>query len=94
MSTGTILDAHAAVNPVPWWRRQPRPSALALAAASLDECRRDQLEHADKQEYHAAMQRMLAQREKRLVQDIARLSRVVKGAALPEEPDTPPSGGA
>lgn len=94
MNTGTILDAHEAANPLPWWRRAPRPSALALATASLEECRREQLEHADKQEYHAAMVKMLRERDRRLVKEMARLSRVAKGEPDPAEAEAPTSGGA
>jgi hypothetical protein len=78
MNTGTILDAHDAAHPVPWWRRRAAPSALQLATAALEECRRDQLEHAQKQEYHAAMSKMLKERDRRLMADIQRLSRVAK----------------
>lgn len=73
--TGTILDAHDKQNPTPWWHwKKPSPTALQLATAALEECRRDALEHKGKQEYHAAMAEMLKKRDARLVADIARLS--------------------
>lgn len=75
MQTGTILDDHARQNPRPWWRRgRKSPTALELAAATLEETRRDRLDHAHKQEYHAAMVKMLDGRELRLQRDIAKLS--------------------
>lgn len=75
MTTGTILDAAERADPLPWWRRVRKTyTALQIATAALEDCRKDQLEHAQKKEYHAAIQRMLGQRETRLVADIVRLS--------------------
>lgn len=71
--TDTVLDHVEKQNPKPWWRKATIPGALELAAASLEECRRNQLEHADKSEFHGAMKRMLCEREKRLINDLERL---------------------
>lgn len=72
---GTIIDLHDQRSPLPWWRRGKKSvTALELAAVDLEECRRNQLEHARKQEYHAAMTDMLRKREKRLQAEIQRLS--------------------
>lgn len=74
MTTGTILDVLDAQQPTPWWRPRKRPTALQLAVADLEECRRDQLNHKRLAEYHKAMADMLKDREKRLTADIKRLS--------------------
>lgn len=79
MTTGTILDAHMAQHPRTWrdlFRRFKPPTALELAVTALEECRRDQLDHKQKAEYHAAMDAMLRKRDTRLVEDIQRLSAV------------------
>lgn len=73
--TGTILDAHMKAHPRHFWQRSKPPTALELAAAELEECRRDRLEHKGKAEYHDAMWKMLDKREERLVQDLSRLSK-------------------
>lgn len=75
MQTGTILDSFEPQQPK-WWhlRRRISPTALQLAAAALEDCRRDQLNHKGLQEYHDAMSKMLAKREQRLQQDIERLN--------------------
>ena len=83
--TGTILDAHLRMNPPSLWRRMRTPTALQLATAALEECRRDHLEHKQKAEYHAAMERMLAARDKRLQDDIKRLSK----GTNPPQPEQP-----
>lgn len=72
--TNTILDAHMQQHPRQFWQRRQPPSALELATAALEECRRDYLDHQQKAEYHAAMVRMLKARDERLVVDIRRLS--------------------
>lgn len=84
MTTPTILDAHAAQNPPglrDLFRRRRPPTAAELARSALEECRREQLHQAQQAEYHAAMVRMLKEREKRLEADVQRLARVVKGEA-------------
>lgn len=82
--TNNVLDIHDRQNPLPWWRRRRSPSALELAVAALEECRRDRLHHAQLAEYHAAMLKMLEQRDKRLQEDIKRLSEEVrKGDTCP-----------
>ena len=73
----SILDDHAAQHPRTWrdlFRRYRRPSALELAVAALEECRRDSLDQAQRAEFHAAMVRMLREREVRLMKEVARLS--------------------
>lgn len=72
--TNTILDAHMQQHPRHFWQRRSPPTALELATAALEECRRDYLDHKQKAEYHAAMVRMLKERDDRLVADIRRLS--------------------
>lgn len=79
----TVLDAHQRQHPVHWWTKRAPPTALQIAVSTLEECRRDQLEQAQKAEYHGAMLQMLRDRDARLQQDIQRLSR--------EQPD--PLGG-
>lgn len=75
MTTGTVLDAAEAHDPKPWWRRPGKTyTALQIASAALEECRKDQLEHAQKAEYHAALLKMLKDRDARLIKDITRLS--------------------
>lgn len=73
--TNTILDSFEPQQPK-WWhlRRRISPTALQLASAELEFCRKDQLHHKGLQEYHAAMAAMLAKREQRLQQDIERLN--------------------
>jgi hypothetical protein len=76
IETGTILDADYEQRPPRFWQWNRTPAtALQLATASLEECRRMQLEHTQKREYHAAMEQMLKARDQRLVKDIQRLSR-------------------
>lgn len=79
--TGTVLDAHEAQSGG-WlarkFSRRPPPTALELASAALEECRRDQLHHSQLAEFHTAIRRMLGEREARLAKDIARLSRPSK----------------
>lgn len=82
MQTGTILDAHEAQSPRHWWQRRVPPTALQLATAALEECRRDQLDHKHKAEYHTAMHKMLEERDKRLQKDIARLSKRAPAGVL------------
>jgi hypothetical protein len=78
MNTGTIIDAHTAHNPPRYfWSRMRPPTALQLATAALEECRRDHLEHKQKAEYHTAMTAMLEKRDTRLQADIRRLSKAV-----------------
>lgn len=72
--TGTILDIHERRTGRKWWQRRPTPTALELAVAALEDCRRDQLDHKQKAEYHTAMEAMLRKRDERLTADIARLS--------------------
>lgn len=86
MTTGTVIDAADRADPLPWWCR-PRKTytALQIATAALEECRKDQLQHAQQKEYHAAIQSMLNKRETRLIADITRLSaRNVTPAAVDE----------
>lgn len=73
--TGTILDAHEKKHGWHIWGRRETPTALALAAAALEDCRRDQLHHKQLAEYHGAMDAMLRAREARLQKDVARLSK-------------------
>lgn len=75
MQTGTILDSFEPQQPK-WWQPRKRkvPTPLQLAAAALEDCRKDQLHHKGLQEYHAAMADMLKKRDARLLADIARLS--------------------
>lgn len=83
MKSGTILDAFEEQQPA-WYsfRRRISPTALQLATAALEECRRETLHHKGLQEYHAAMAKMLKERDVRLQQDIARLSQPLN----PEQP--------
>jgi adenine-specific DNA methylase len=69
-----LLDAVDSAQPQPWWKRRIPATALQLASAALEECRRDQLVHAQGAEYHAAMVAMLKLRDKRLQADLRRLS--------------------
>lgn len=76
--TGTILDAYERQMAKPWyhpanWRRKP-PTALQLAVADLEECRKDRLDHMRNAEYHSAMANMLELRDVRLQADIKMLS--------------------
>lgn len=73
MSNSVIDDAQAN-DPRPWWRRTKAFSPVQIAVASLEECRKDQLDHAHKKEYHEAMVLMLAKRETRLIKNIRDLS--------------------
>jgi hypothetical protein len=57
-----------------FFERFRTPGALKVAAAALEQCRRDQLEQAQAAEFHAAMVKMLKERELRLVKDVQRLS--------------------
>jgi hypothetical protein len=70
-----VLDAYDKCHPDPWWRRPKHATALELAAANLEECRREQLHHAHMLEEHKAEVTKLAEREKRLSKDVERLSR-------------------
>jgi hypothetical protein len=80
--TGTILDAHMAQHPPRFWKRMQKPTALQLAIAALEECRREGLEQAQKSEYHKAMVVMLKERDKRLVDEIKRLSKKPQDSML------------
>lgn len=74
----TVLDDHMAQHPPTWrdlFRRHKRPSALELAVSALEACRRDALDEAQKAEYHAAMVKMLKEREARLSKEVQRLSK-------------------
>jgi hypothetical protein len=62
-------------KPMYFWQRRQPPSALEIAVADLQECRRDQMEQARLWEYHGAMLHMLQERDERLQADIKRLSR-------------------
>lgn len=78
MADNSILEAHMRRNPRGWrdlFKRYRAPTAMELAVAALEECRRDQLDHKQKAEYHTAMEAMLRQRDARLQKDIQRLSR-------------------
>jgi hypothetical protein len=82
--TNTVLDS--SLEQQPWWRRGRTPvTALQIACAELEQCRKEQLEQADKEEYHKAMNAMLKVREKRLQADISRLSQ--------KDDVSPPQGG-
>lgn len=73
----SILRDHEVQNPPTWrdiFRRRRRPSALELAVAALEECRRDSLDQHQRAEYHEAMCKMLREREGRLMKEVARLS--------------------
>jgi hypothetical protein len=88
MATNTILDAHMRHNPPRhFWSRMRPATALQLATAALEECRREHLEQKQKAEYHAAMERMLAARDKRLQDDIRRLSKAVNPVQQSTEED-------
>ena len=81
--TGTVLDS--SLEKQPWWARgRSTPTALQIAAAELEQCRKEQLEQSDKAEYHTAMMKMLKEREQRLQRDITRLSK--KDASGDESP--------
>lgn len=84
MTTGTILDN---VRPRHFWSRTPSPTALQLATAALEACRRDHLEHKLKAQYHTAMTTMLEKRDTSLQADILRLSK--KSKALEGDSDEP-----
>jgi len=82
MTTDTILDDFERQNPRTWrdiFRKRAPATALQLASASLEECRRDQLEHAQRSEYHAAILKMLKERDQRLQKDIQRLTKTPAG---------------
>lgn len=82
MRSGTLLDLHDSSHPTPWWRRQgQRPTALQLATAALEECRREYLHHKEQAEVHVALVRVLRERDARLQEDIVRLS-----AKAPDSP--------
>ena len=73
-----VLTAHQLQHPPTWrdiFRRRGRPSALELACAALEECRREALDQAQSAEYHAAMTKMLKEREARLLKEVQRLSK-------------------
>jgi len=73
--TNTVLDSTLVQQP--WWKRgRTFPTPLQIAAAELEQCRKEQLEHADKLEFYQATNKMLKEREKRLQADIARFSKV------------------
>ena len=90
MSEPNILNDHAAQHPPTWrdlFRKRHRPSALELAVAALEECRRDSLDQHQRLEYHKALVDMLHEREARLMKEVARLS---SSKAKPKlEQDTP-----
>jgi hypothetical protein len=66
-----------------------KPSALKLATAALEDCRRDQLAQAHLSEFHAAMVKVLAEREKRLQREVARLSKAAPAPVAPDAEQTP-----
>ena len=70
------IDSYHMVQPLGFFnlfkRRVPTP--LELAATALEQCRREQLDHAEKAEYHKAVEEMLLAREHRLLSDIQRFS--------------------
>lgn len=74
MQTDTVLDAVYRTQPLHFWQRRKPITPLQIAVAALEECQADQLDHAWKQEFHAAMTKMLKERETRLAKDVARLS--------------------
>lgn len=55
-----------------WWTAtEPAvPTAFSIAVSTLEQTRKDRLEHANHGEYHSAMETMLKQRAVRLKQDI------------------------
>lgn len=72
-----LLEDYNAQNPRSWmglFRAAPRPNAFELAKAALAECLRDQLDHAQQEEFHAAMRIMLTNRERRLRKAVERLA--------------------
>lgn len=84
MTTGTIIDAAERADPLPWWRRpRKRYSALEIASAGLEECRREQLHHAHMKEHHTGMLAIESKRELRLIADIARFSSVKNSTSAP-----------
>lgn len=72
--SGTILDTLYREKPKHFWQRRSPATALEIAVASLQEAQRNILDHTGKAEYHKAMADMLRKREKRLADDIRRLS--------------------
>ena len=84
VETGTILDAHEARVPLSWWKRRTPASPLQLATAALEDCRCSQLDWAQKSEHAVAMVKMFNDREKRLIKDIARLSKKPSEGLLEE----------
>lgn len=93
-----ILDDYRAQHPRTWrdlFRRVPRPSALELASAALEQCRREQLDTAAQAEAYSAALKMLRERETRLLKDVARLSqRPAKAPGAPVAPAEPGPQGA
>ena len=80
-------EQHERENPVPWfmpWRKHD-PTALRLAIASLEQCRKDRLTHAHRQEFHAGMVATLNKREARLEAEVERLSKTSKKELRAEE---------
>jgi hypothetical protein len=72
----SLVDSYYAAH-LSWrdlFRRKRPPSALQIATFELEECRREQLLHADRAEYHAGMVKVLDERETRLLKEIDRLS--------------------
>jgi hypothetical protein len=67
------VEDYKLAKPVRWWHRKSEPTALHLAVAALEECRKDQLHHKKFAEFHTAVSKMLTERDKRLQQDIDRL---------------------
>ena len=59
-------DVFDLMPPTPWWRLAPKYTPLELAQNALTECRREQLHHASRWEFHQAISRMLENREARL----------------------------
>lgn len=81
----SLKDVYFTWNPVSWrhaFKRAPQPTALQLASADLEQCRVDRLENQRQAEYHAAMTKMLEQREKRLQADVQVLSARVVNSQL------------
>lgn len=87
MTTGTIIDIAEKADPQPWWRRVRKTySALEIASAALEDCRREQLHHAHLKEHHAGMLAINTKREARLMADIARLSQKSVTSAPVDDP--------
>lgn len=75
MTNENVTTSFERQNPRYWWQRTSPPTALQLAAAELEECRRDYLQQKKLAEYHTSTSKMLIEREKRLLDDITRLSK-------------------